>query len=63
VDEQNALLPNLARDTGSLFVDLVPAMNNSSYFQGDHIHQTAVGARKQAEILAAYVDAQGLIPK
>ncbi len=66
IDEQNALLPGLASDTGALFIDLVPDMekdNSSTYFQGDHVHQTADGARKQAELLAAYLDSQGIIPK
>ena len=63
VDQQNALVAVIAQDTGSLFIDLSPQLVSSAYFQGDHIHQTADGARKQAEILAAYLDAQGVIPK
>ncbi len=63
VDEQNALLPGLASASGALFLDLVPGMANSDFYQGDHVHQYPSGTRKQAEILAAYLDSQGIIPK
>ncbi len=63
IDEQNALVPVIAKDTGALFVDFTSSMADSGYFQGDHVHQTVQGARKQAEILATYLDAQGVIPK
>jgi len=63
IDQQNALVPVIARDTDSYLVDLSSELDNTADFQGDHIHQTAEGARKQAEILAAYLDSHGVIPK
>lgn len=63
IDQQNALVLVIAKDTNALFVDLASQLEDGAYFQGDHVHQTAEGARKQAEILAAYLDAQGVIPK
>lgn len=63
IDEQNALVQAVADDTGALFVDPTAEMTGSAYFQGDHVHQTAEGARRQAEIYAAFLDAQGVIPK
>ena len=53
IAEQNALIPQIAEDTGALVVDLAAAMGQGAYFQGDQVHQTAAGARRQAEIYAA----------
>ncbi|MBN1310077.1 MAG: hypothetical protein JXB30_01570 [Anaerolineae bacterium] len=63
INEQNALLKTIADDTGTLFVDLAAEMGNDIYFQGDHLHQNTKGTRMQAEIYAAFLDAQGVIPK
>jgi lysophospholipase L1-like esterase len=63
IDEQNNLLRAIADDMGASFVDITTEMTSSTYFQGDHVHQTAEGARRQAEIYAAFLDAQKRIPR
>lgn len=63
IDEQNVLLQTVADDAGALFVDITAEMDSGAYFQGDHVHQTAEGARRQAEIYAAFLDAQKVIPR
>ena len=62
IDEQNALIPGVAKDTGALFVDLASELTGSDYFQGDHIHPTPQGAHEQAAILAAYLNTSGVLP-
>jgi len=51
--EQNALIPQIADEAGALAIDLAAEMGQGDYFQGDQVHQTADGARRQAEIYAA----------
>jgi lysophospholipase L1-like esterase len=67
IDEQNVLVKQIARDTDSLFLDLAAAMavndTGFAWFQDDHVHHTPVGAERQAEIIAAYLDRMGVIPK
>jgi lysophospholipase L1-like esterase len=55
IDEQNALIRQIAAETGSLLVDLAAEMGDGPYFQGDQVHQSAAGASRQAEIYAAAV--------
>ncbi len=61
--EHNALMAQIAADTGAQFVDLAAELDPNGLFQGDMVHQTAEGARQQAAIYAAYLDAAGIIPR
>ena len=61
IDEQNDLLRRLAPELDALLVDLASELGEGTYFQGDMVHQTVEGARRQAEIYAAFLDAQGVI--
>ncbi|MCC6612771.1 MAG: hypothetical protein IT320_04785 [Anaerolineae bacterium] len=55
IAEQNALIPQIADDTGALALDLAAELGQGDYFQGDQVHQTAAGAHRQAEIYAAAI--------
>jgi lysophospholipase L1-like esterase len=48
----NLIAQQVAQDTRALWVDLAASMGDGAYFQGDHIHQTDEGARRQAEVYA-----------
>ena len=61
IAEQNALILQLAADLDVHVVDLAAEMGAGAYFQADMVHQTVEGARRQAEIYAAFLDEQGLI--
>lgn len=63
IGEQNDLLRGLTGELDALLVDLAVAMGAGPYFQGDMVHQTVEGARRQAEIYAAFLDAQAAIPR
>ena len=67
VDEQNTLIKQIAGDSGSLYEDLATEMannvDNSPYWQDDHIHQTIIGSQRQAALMAAFIDKAGVIPK
>jgi lysophospholipase L1-like esterase len=63
IDEHNALIQKIAEETGALFVDLAGEMGDGPYFQGDQLHQSAEGTRRQAEIYARYLIEQGIIPE
>jgi len=61
IDEQNTLLRDLAGQTDSLLIDLAAEMGSGPYFQGDQVHQSAEGARRQAEVYAAFLVEQAII--
>jgi hypothetical protein len=63
IAEQNAVLQEIAAEQGALLVDLAAEMGEGPYFQGDQVHQTVEGARRQAEVYAAFLTAQGAIPR
>ncbi|MBN1427519.1 MAG: hypothetical protein JXB07_03985 [Anaerolineae bacterium] len=63
IDEQNALIQTISQDEEDLYVDLASEMGSGVYFQGDQVHQTAEGTRRQAEIYAAFFHKQGVIAK
>ncbi|MBN1313498.1 MAG: hypothetical protein JXB30_18975 [Anaerolineae bacterium] len=62
-DEQNALMQVIAQDEQVLYVDLASEMGAGAYFQGDQVHQTAEGTRRQAEVYAAFLHEQGILPE
>jgi lysophospholipase L1-like esterase len=55
IGEQNELVRQIATEQGALLVDLATEMGTGAYFQGDLIHQSADGARRQAAIYAAFL--------
>ncbi|MCB9457027.1 MAG: hypothetical protein H6671_13650 [Anaerolineaceae bacterium] len=59
IDEQNAIIQSIAADTGALVFDLAAQMTDGAYFQGDQVHQTAGGARRQAELYAQFLHEWG----
>ena len=63
--DQNAVLQNIADKQGALLVDLAAEMDADTgpYFQGDQVHQTVEGAYRQAEVYAAFIQAQDLVPR
>ncbi len=62
ITEQNDLLRQLAADLDISLIDLATEIGIGPYFQGDMVHQTVAGARRQAEIYAAFLDVQAIIP-
>ncbi len=60
IGEHNVLMQSVAVENGALFIDLAAEMVDGAYFQGDQVHQTHAGARHQAELYAAFLDAQGV---
>lgn len=59
--EHNALVQQIAADEDALLLDLAAEMGPGAYFQGDQVHQTAEGARRQAALFALFLDAEGVI--
>jgi lysophospholipase L1-like esterase len=56
IDEQNALVREIAAETDAMLADFAAEVDeNPAYWQGDQVHQTADGARAQAELYAALV--------
>jgi lysophospholipase L1-like esterase len=55
IDQQNALVRQLASDLDIPLVDLITTMGQGAYFQGDYVHQTAEGARRQAQLYAEWI--------
>lgn len=54
IDEQNALVREIAAETDALLADFAADVDaNPAYWQGDQVHQTAEGARAQAAYYAA----------
>jgi lysophospholipase L1-like esterase len=63
INEHNKLIPIIAQETNSLFVDVAAQMLDEGYFQGDQIHQTPKGTQAEAQIVAVFLDSQHIIPK
>jgi lysophospholipase L1-like esterase len=63
IAEQNDLIRQLAAELDVAVVDLAAEIGTGPYFQGDMVHQTVEGARRQAEIYAAYLDVMSTIPR
>lgn len=55
IDQQNALVRKLAVDLDLALVDLITDMGQGTYFQGDYVHQSAEGARRQADLYADWI--------
>lgn len=61
IDEQNALVRTLASELNVTLADLAAAMDDPVYFQGDHVHMTAAGTQRQAELFAQALREAGLV--
>ena len=62
VNGQRVELPMGAYET-DLATEMATNVDNSPYWQDDHIHQTVTGSQRQAALMAAFLDAAGVIPK
>lgn len=63
IDEQNDLVRALAAGLDATLVDLAAEMGDGAYYQGDHVHMTAAGTTRQAELIAATIRAMQLLPE
>ena len=63
ITEQNAVLDTIATEQGTLLVDLAAEMGAGPYFQSDQVHQTVDGAQRQAEVYAAFLRTQDILPR
>jgi lysophospholipase L1-like esterase len=61
-DEQNLVVERLAEEMNTYFYDFAADMPLDEEYWGDGRHMTAKGNRLRAELIAAYLDENGVIP-
>lgn len=63
IAETNAIVKQIAETHGAAYYDFAAEMPDNIGYYNDGIHNSETGCQKKAELFAAFIDQNGLIPK